>query len=195
MRKIQTGSDERKKKKRNQFIVGVVLILVMVLSTFGIVMDSLGGSEKIQDKINYNGFIFNLKNNLWQLEIGDYKFSFYNNPAQVENLTSYVSTNLSKLNNYVSQPLYISSQDYTSNSEIYTALSPFVERVQLACHSNESCTGDYPIKNCDNNFIIISESNQTSIYQQDKCVFISGPKQELIKLTDLFLFKILGIKE
>jgi len=195
MRKLQTRSLEQKKTKRNQLIVGLVLIFVMILSTFGIVMNSMGNSTKIKNKVDYNGYTFNLNNNLWNLKLGNYQFSFYNNPLEVENLSIYLEGNLTKLNSYVSQPLYLSSEDYLSSSEIYNSLSSFVERTQLACYKNESCTGDFPIKNCDDNFIIILESNETSIKQQDKCVFIRGQKEELIKLTDLFLFKILGIKE
>jgi hypothetical protein len=194
MRKIETKLSQEKKSKRNSLIVGAILIFVMVGSTFGIIINSFGNKNSSLDKITYNGHEFNFQNNAWTLTAGKNTLSFVYNPLEVENLSGAINGNLSYLNSYVSLPLYISTKDSYSGSEIYSVLSPFVERVQIACYSDEACDSNIPTKDCTSNFIIIRESNASSIYQNNKCVFITGQKQDLIKLTDLYLFKMLGIQ-
>jgi len=75
--------------------------------------------------------------------------------------------------------------------------------VQSACLDEEAdifnltsaCETNSPIKNCADNFIIIRESNETKIMQNENCVFIQGKKENLIKITDEFLFNVFGIRE
>jgi hypothetical protein len=193
MKKIETKSDVRKRSRRNQWIIGVILVFVMIGSTFGIIMDSFGSTNSNSKKIIYHNHQFVLQNNFWVLTEGKYSLSFSYNPLEVENLSNSLKGNLSYLNSYLSLPLYISSNDYSSNSEIYNVLSPFVERVQTACYKDENCSLDIPTKDCANNFIIIRESETNLIYQEDKCVFIKGKKQDLVKLIDIYLYKILGV--
>ena len=66
--------------------------------------------------------------------------------------------------------------------------------MQSACLSEEKCEGDFPIKTCSDNFIIIQENKTKEIKQTENCVYIGGEKEELVKLTDEFLYKIIGIK-
>jgi hypothetical protein len=74
-------------------------------------------------------------------------------------------------------------------------LNQVVQRMQPACLDAENCEGDIPVKDCNSTFIIIRESNTTSIEQNASCVFISAPKDQLVATTDEFLFKILGIED
>ena len=73
-------------------------------------------------------------------------------------------------------------------------MNQVVERMQSACLNESECNGDYPIKDCSNNFIIIREAEEERVFQNESCVYIQGEKEELIKLTDEFLYKIIGIK-
>ena len=61
--------------------------------------------------------------------------------------------------------------------------------------SLENCEEDYPIKTCDDNFIIIKENNNTGIIQSESCVFIQGQQENLTMITDEFLFKVFGITQ
>ena len=79
-------------------------------------------------------------------------------------------------------------------NEIYRNLTGIVERTQAACIEEKECPEDWPIKDCSNNFIIIKESNESKIIQQDKCVFIYGESENLTQIADGFLFKIMEIK-
>lgn len=195
MRKIYTRRDEIKKQKRNTLIISVILIVVISLSVFGIVANSFGSEQEGQNII-YNGYLFSPSGNSWVLQEGDFQFIFLNNPNLLENIT-FESNELKLLSSYVQQVLYLSSEDSTVSYQIYQNLGIFLTRVQSACldEDKEDCQEDFPIKNCTDNFIIIRESDSNRIFQQDNCVFIEGQKQDLNKLTDIFLLKVMGIKD
>ena len=190
MRKIISKEQEAKKRKRNQLILAGILIIVMVGSTFGIIVNSFGQNE-VNEAIEYNGYKFTNSNGFWVLNQGAYTFMFKYNPEQVEK----ISSELNYLNEYSSKPLYIFSEDYVAEVEIYRNLGQIVERFQGACLNETGCKENWPIKDCSNNFIIIKESEQNSITQEENCVFIKGRTENLTQLTDEFLFKILGIEK
>jgi len=66
--------------------------------------------------------------------------------------------------------------------------------MQNACLEEEGCKEDWPTKTCEDNFIIIEEKNETSIIQDNNCVFIQGPQENLTKISDEFLFRVLGVR-
>ena len=190
MRKILTKSKQKNKERFNQILVGFVLIALMFLSVLGYSM--VGNLKSEEEKVIYNGVEFTNKNGYWLTNMGNYQFIFSYSPKEVgeiEGLVNYI-------NLYSGQPLYISSQDSDSTVEIYTNFNQIAQRIQSACINNESCEDEkLPIKTCDSNFIIISESNITSIVQNQSCVFIQGPKENLLNITDEFLFKTIGIRQ
>jgi len=191
MRKIVSKYKEDKKRKRNQLIVGFILIFIMFFSVLGY---SLGGRDATEDsnKINYNGYEFAEQNGFWVLNIGNFDFIFRYNPEQVEK--SYALVN--PLNNYYQKPLYVSSENLEAESEIYINLRQVVLRMQSACLEGEECMDENrAVKTCGDNFIIIREDNSSYINQDENCVFIQGPQENLTRITDEFLFKILGIEQ
>ena len=192
MNRIITKTDEQKKQRKNQLIIGIILILVMIVSTFGIVVNSFG-DKKNSNKINYNGYEFVNQNGVWVLNAQNISFIFKYNPLELENF-SINSTQVNKLDSYSGKPLYIYSEDSLATSEIYRNIQPFALRIQSACLDEKNCPEDLPIKTCNDNFIIIKTSNTSQITQQDNCVFIEGNGEDLIKTSDLFIYKIFNIK-
>jgi len=193
MRKIISKQEEARKKKRNQLIVGFALIFIMLLSVLGY---SFSGGNESTTKIKYNGFNFIKQDDFWILNMKNFNFIFKNNPNQVEKINS----DLKNLENYYGKPLYMYSKNYDAELEIYKNLfyyNQIVQRMQDAClEGNQTdCDETLPVKNCEDNFIIIKENNETKIIQENNCVFIEGKQEELTKITDEFLFKILGIEE
>lgn len=163
----------------------------MVISVLGFALQGFGsGNTDTEDSsvnnIEYNGFEFVNQNGLWVLG----NFIFRNVPQQVEDIGFVSST----INDYQGKPLYISSESDEAELEIYINIGNIALRIQKACTEEEECSGDFPVKTCTDNFIIIRESNISNIMQQDNCVFIEGDSEDLTKLTDQFLFKILGIR-
>jgi len=207
MRKIVSQYKKDKKRKTNQFIVGGVLIFIMLFSTLGYsFMGKEDGNEKLK-KINYNGFEFVEKNDFWFTSKENSNFVFKYNPEQIETIES----ELKSIDNYYGKPLYILSESLEAESEIYKNIYNLVQRMQYACLAqeenilynnktlkwlnNDECEEDFPIKTCEDNFIIIKEHNDTGVIQEENCIFIYGPQENLTKLTDGFLFKILGIEQ
>jgi len=200
MRKIRTKFSEAKRRKRNQMIVGIVLILVMFGSVFGVIVGSFG-KDKNNENIEYNGIEFFEQNDFWFASKDGLEFVFRNNPEQVKE----INIELNYFNNYEGKPLYVYSENYESELEVlrnFFYQNQIVQRVQSAC-LNESadifnlasgCETDSPIKDCEDNFIIIRESNDTGIVQNENCVFIYGEQGNLTKITDEFLFNVFGIR-
>ncbi len=193
MRKITSKKDERRKKTKNQIILGGILIIVMFFSVLGYSFQGRDAGSSAQ-KTSYNGFEFAKQGEFWFTRIGDFDFVFRNNPSQSKDIS--VNSEIKYLNNYYGKPLYVSSDSRMAESEIYSNLGQVVQRMQRACFDadDKKCDESLPIKTCRDNFIIIQESNYTEIIQQDSCVFIRGGYGNLTRLTDKFLFKVLGIE-
>jgi len=191
MRKIIAKQEDGKKKRTNQLLVGGILIIVMVLSTIGYSLNS--GDETSTEKIEYKGIEFTRESGLWTAEINSLQFSFAYNPQE----TKAIDEPLNALDSYEGKVLYFYSESNDATTEIYRNLfynNQVVQRVQNACLDGENCSGDAPIKTCDNNFIIIKTGENESITQRENCVFIEGNHNNLTKLSDAFLFKIIGVQ-
>jgi hypothetical protein len=190
MRDLESKQDIEKRRRKNQWIIGGILILLMLGSTFGIIVDSFG-TKNTTGKVEYNGYKFVDESGFWTTTIGSYKFIFTYNPEQVER----IPTTVNYLTGYAGTPLYISSEDYVAEVEIYRNLGSIVQRFQGACLNETNCPDNWPIKDCSNNFIIIKVANESKIYQDQKCVFIEGKQENLTQMTDEFLFWITGIEK
>ena len=205
MRKIKTKSSESKKQKRNQMILGIILVFVMFGSVFAVVVGSFGQDSKT-GRLEYNGIEFVEQNGFWFASKDGFNFIFRNNPEQVEEIDS----ELDYFNSYENQPLYVYSESDEAEVEVLRNLfyqNRIIQRVQSAClnesadifyskraGTSDKCDVNLPVKDCGNNFIIIRESNNTEIIQDKKCVFIHGKKENLTQVVDEFLFNIFGIR-
>ena len=192
MRRLVSKEEEAKNKKRNQIILGFFLVFVLILSSISFALQGgLGSSNTGQgntqgNEIEYNGFKFTNQNGLWLL--GNYVFRYL--PTQVEDIDSEVNP----IANYQGKPAYIYSEDEDATIDLVVNLGSVVQRIQKACPEGVICSAELPVKTCNDNFIIIKEDTENSITQENNCVFIKGQKDELAKLVDAFLFKILEIK-
>ncbi|MBI4116626.1 hypothetical protein HY449_02695 [Candidatus Pacearchaeota archaeon] len=184
MRDILSKRAEEKKVRRNQIILGIFLIFIMFFSVAEYSFlandnqDSNSGNPANVQKINYNGFEFSFQNGFWVLNKDGNSFIFKYNPNQVEKTGAI----LNGLENYLNKTIYINSEDIISESEIRVNLAQFSE---IENSQNKSC---------DENYITIKESNESKILQEKNCVLIEGKKENLVKMTDEFLFKILGVE-
>jgi len=192
MRRIISKQQESQKRKRKQLIAGGVLIILMVFSILGYSFSGRVIEDSQNEGLNYNGRNFVQQNGFWILNLQGINkdFVFAYNPKQVEEIP--VNGSIKNLNNYLQKPLYISSPDIMAEAEIRNNIFG-VERIQSACFEEDCKDKNLPTKTCRDNFIIIKESDKTEILQKDNCVFIQGKKEELVKLTDRFLFAVLEI--
>lgn len=191
MKKIETAGEKEKREARNRLIIGIILVGIMVLSTAGYAFfTNERTNANSGESINYNGLIFEKGNDgFWHTTLQGYNFSFSFNPKETENITGYIFL---KLNSYANKPLYFSSGSNAMGiSEITRNLGSFVERVQYACINN--CSEDLPVKNCSDNIISIKDANETLIKQEENCSYILARYDDVLKASDKFIFKILGI--
>ena len=194
MRKITTKHTSKKKDRIKQLMVGGVLIGLMFLSVLGYAFRGQEDESEGSEKVIYRGVEFFNQNGIWVAQKNNYQFTFKYNPNQIQEINT---KELKYLNNYLQKPLYILSENEEVTSEIYRNLfyqNQIVQRVQFACLNKKDCEEDLPVKTCENNFIIVEENEIIDIVQQENCVFIRGPSEDLINVTEEFLFKILGIR-
>ena len=192
MRRIVSKRSEKSKERFNKLLVGLVLMGLMLMSVLGYSLRGRAGDNADKEpSITYNGIEFINRSGFWVTEMQDLQFVFRNNPHEVPRINS----TLNYIDMYSNRPLYIDSESEEATTEIYTNLNPLVQRMQNACLANTTCEEDLPFKDCNNNLIIIQESNITNIEQNQSCVFIQGSQEDLVKLTDEFLFKIFGIDD
>lgn len=188
MRKIQTKENLQKKQKKNQLIMGIVLISFLALSTAGYAFFS-GTEEKTNNQIEYNGLKFEQQGNYWIVTINNIPHVFFKLPNEIFNTKINITSNM---NSFTNKPLYINTQ----SPETYllsTNMNPYVLRIQQACLNEENCTDNLPIKNCSTDNIIIFtdlQNSESQITQKENCIYLKG---DYTKTTDAFLYKILNI--
>ncbi len=194
MRRIITRESRDKKLKRNQLIIGIALIGLMVSSTLGFAFINKTNSSNDIEEIKYKGvrFVRDL-NGYWNFNIDGIDFLTKYNPENTEAID--ISTSLN-LQNYVNKPLYFIGDSGDHFAEIDRNLRDrFVTRISGACLSGEECLEDFPIKSCsEDNIIIIKEDAENErIYQEEGCVFITASYANQVRYADAFLFSLLGI--
>jgi len=193
MRKITSKHDEEKKQRRTRLVLGFFLIFIMLFSTLGYAFSYISNqatqNTQTAETINYNGFQFTNQNGFWISNVNGNSFILRNNPNEVHEIIS----KLNGISSYKNKPLYIFSESIEAESEIRTNMAIFSERIQNACIEGASCEGNFPIKNCNDNLIIIKKGEQESVTQENNCVYIIGKQENLGKLADRFLLNIFGI--
>jgi hypothetical protein len=185
MRKIKTQSEIDRKTRKNQLLIGGIMILLLVLSIVGYSFASVASGND-NSKVNENGVSFLKQNGLWVTEIDGFVFGFQNLPSEVSEVDVNVSISL---NQYSGLPLYFVNPNEGA-PEILSNIGNYVLRYQEACFNNATCEGDLPLKGCDDNLIIFESGNVSSVYQYENCIFIVG---DPLVATDAFLYKVLQV--
>ncbi|MBT4165512.1 hypothetical protein HOE04_00550 [archaeon] len=193
MKKLLTKKQQQKKDRRNQLIVGILLIALMLFSTLGY---ALGGksTEDAKNKVDYKDITFTKTSGYWSFNYQGTTFNTLYNPTELQDIPVLTQ---STLQSFSQKTLYFVGEFGESASEIARNLNPFVLRINNACLPNTNCTTDSPTKNISTDNIIVfqepTENQQENIYQQEKAIFITASYTNQTKLADALLFKILGI--
>ena len=187
VRRIETREDQERKDRRNKIIIGVVLAVVMLLSTLGYSLMSGEKTSSGVEKASYNGLDFYKQGEFWQTTISGNNFYFSYLPNETRKL------NLARtLTDYNGKTLYFTDMG-TGMEEVARNIGNFVTRIQRACLDYENCTENIPVKNCSNNILIIKEKETAGnpIVSEDNCVFIFS--NDTVKDADAFLYRIFGV--
>ena len=186
-------ADTERIRKRNNIILGVGMIILLVGSSLGYSLMSADGDNK--NAVSENGFDFIQENGLWKLTVDvsqngqdSRAFGFQHLPSEVSDIDVNISA---RLETYSGQPIYFVNPG-EGVSEILGNIGSYILRYQEAClvNSSDSCNGDLPVKDCNSNLIIFEQGNDTRVYEKDSCVFIVGDSS---LGSDAFLYEVLGI--
>jgi hypothetical protein len=202
IKKIETKEGQLKKRKRRNLIIGIILVLIMVFGTAGYAVDvalSNKSSSNNADLIKYKGIDFLKDNNgYWEFSYNSKTFITKYNPSELNDTK--VSTLGLSINNYVGQVLSFSWNDsqegvYELDRNLEGNKIP-LRVVPQACLSSD-CSGNYPIKNCSIDNVIVFQTpvknENERVYTDENCVFILANETNQVKYADAFLFKVLGI--
>jgi len=177
------------KETRNRRVIVIIIAVVMILSTLGYSLGGLGKGSKT--KIEHKGVVFELQEDGWHFTLSGIDFVTMYNPLESENVSSPI---FRSANDYAGKPLYYSDDSSIEGiQEIAKNLDKIITRIQPTCMT-ANCT-EFVRKNCtSDNVMIIRQGNETFINQKENCIFIYAMPGEMIRASDKFLFKILGIE-
>jgi len=198
---LRNKKDEARRTRRNQLLVGLLLLAVMLFSVigYGFQTQDTSASGEQGYTVTYQGYDFVYNGaGLWLLALGGGTFGFQYTPDTLD----FGDALVHPLSSYSGKPLYVIAHDELAKAELYRTMDLVVLRRQAACLDPsvqreeiplEGCDASLPVKTCEDNVIIIAESSTKHINQIDNCVFIGAPAQDLVAVVDEFLFKSLGI--
>lgn len=192
MKKILTKEQEAKKTRRNQLIIGLILVGLMLFSTAGYAINN-ESETATASQIDYHGITFFKNSDYWNFNFKEQNFVTQYNPEEINNINVSIQ---SHLDDYLNKPLYFVTESGQPEMELALNLKSSALRIQSACISEKNCENNFPIKNCSfDNVIIIKEAvnEAENIYQDKKCIFITAEYSNLTKYEDAFLFKVLEI--
>jgi hypothetical protein len=211
MKKLLTKKEKEKIRKRNNTIIGSILVLIMFFSVIGysFYTKSLDDSERRERKIVFNGIEFDLKDDgLWHFTVSGTDFISYYSPEELQNMTNElqdIEINLS-LNyfNFHDKMLYLHFEnEFSTQSEILRNIGNVIQRTNYFCFEKDEYDEfgefkecEWPIKSCnDTNGIMLITKNaeKNSIKQNENCIFIEFKEQEGLKIASVFVYKLLEI--
>jgi len=186
MRRIKSAADVERTRRRNNIILGVVMIGLLTLSSLGYSL--MSADSKRSNSVSENGFDFVRDGGMWKMRVEDRVFGFQNLPSEALDVDVNISGNLGMYNG---NPVYFVNPGEGSG-EILRNIGDYILRYQEAClnGSDVKCEGNLPVKDCSFNLIIFESGNESRVYGRDNCVFIVG---DVLKGSDAFLYKILGV--
>lgn len=220
MRPIETRAQREARERKNKIVLGLIIVIIMVFSTVGYVLWQRQPTEQEQENLRkYNNHTFIRTENGWQTEAIPNYTSVYL-PDDLENITI-ESESKPSISVFKNKVLFIVANDNKEQQAAYslgTALSQFVERMQLACSEQESesdfcLENNLPIKSCEDanaqTAIIVIEKQEveeidesekaeeikTTISYEDGCLTIRGKGSELVMAAEKAVFIIFGTIE
>lgn len=203
MRKIVSAREVEKRNKRNQLIVGIILVSLLLFSVLGYAFQGRDNSndssenEENNGKFTYNGFEFTYQNGFWAADYLDSFLLFSYSPTDGQ-MIGFQEMNKS-LEEYSNKTVYIYSNNLNNiaaETELKMNLLAITKDITKVCLEGEDCQDlSLPVKTCEDNVIVIKESSEQKLSYDNNCVIISGEQESLIRLVDEFLFKLFKIKQ
>jgi len=189
------GRREKKSDKAKQVVMGIVIALIMVLSTFGIIIGNQTSS------LSYNGYKFQLNGNQYATKINGKEMIFYSLPSQSDfiNVSSSIPNKIKE--SYIVM-LTFNPADKVNIQIIELVrfdLSQSLNKVILDGVLNVST--DYPslpLITCANAtlktpVIIMNMSDTPGIVDIDNCIYLNARGTEFLRMRDRLLYSYYGV--
>jgi hypothetical protein len=189
------GRRERKSEKAKQIVMGVVIALIMILSTFGIII----GSQS--NELRYGKFKFQISNNQYVTKINGKEMNFYFLPVQTEyiNLSSVVTN---KLKEAYMVMMTFNPNDQSNLPVIELVRFDFSQLLGKVVFSGVlNASEDYkelPVLSCANAtlqtpVLLFNVSDNTSIIDINNCIYLNARGTEFLRLRDRVLYSYYGV--
>ena len=180
------------KKFDKKKAMGWFIIIFMSLSVVGYMGGSFfTGATTFQEE-TYNGYKF-YNNSGWQLQYGEKQYYFNYYPSELEYLT------IPEVNLYESGKVYLAYQpedEFSVNLYLQQLGSIFYINnfiPQQACTVEEGCP-DIPVIDCEEKTGIILLAGDNGFSKNNNCLVMKAENsQEMQKLTERLIYKLLGV--
>jgi hypothetical protein len=183
MRRIETQGDIEKKRKRNNIILSVLMLVILVGSTVGYAFMYYTGSENNSQTGTTGNEKIRQVGSKWRVNVSGAEFQLSSSPESIANVSV---ENFISSGNYYGKTVYIDSNSNEITYEIASIVGKFAEKVQEGCLG--ACERNLPEKNCSDYVIVWNRTREDRVYQKENCVFIDGS----IRSVDAFLYKLIG---
>ncbi len=175
--------------KKNMFFV-LFIALIMITSVLGFVMRG----DSSNSSYEYNGYDFIKVEGKWVIYIDDKYFSFDYLPSEVSDVD---------VGNFElgSGKIYIAYLPAEKDSVIEYNMLRLYDIIQyrgvlpvFACTGEDGCP-DIPVVTCDNENKVIrfKKLDDYGVAIEDNCVILRGEGTDLTKVTDRFIYHLLGV--
>jgi hypothetical protein len=188
IRKIRTQDSIEREKKRNQLVIGIVMTVLIVLSSAGYAIMSREDSSTRTQKVTYGNLVFQSINGYWQTQLGNKVLYFNNLPQNVSEIPLTINITL---NDYSGKTVYIVNNNPAASS-LATSLEGITSRIQEACLNETDCIEkNVPLKDCSSYLIVYETAQNNSIEMKDKCIYLRG--DDFFALTDKLVYRLFNI--
>jgi len=194
IKKLQSKKDQERKERKQQRWLGLGLIFIMFGSVFGVVVAFFSAQKaNSPTQETYLGYNLNQGAGFYVLTRGNNNIYLNSNPNNI-NLLNY-EINMSKMvAMFNGNSIYIDAKNTYLYQVLEQNLFTYANRIVPACIDELDCeNNNLPIKTCEDNIIIIKESNENKIYEDNNCIYIEGKSEDITTLTDIFLLRVFGI--
>jgi len=184
----------RKKQKSRAWIWGLGIVLLMVFSGLGYMLDSSNAPN------NYNGYKFTAMQNSWAVKIDGRQMQFAYHPGDLESIEVDADA-IQKLKS--ATVFYVT---YDPNSDIISEME--VARIRLQKEFGNVLPGvlnqtggyeNFELINCQNAsqyvpVLVLEQGNSTSITSDEYCIHVSArDRYEVTAAIERLLYGIYGV--
>jgi hypothetical protein len=202
---LETRSEQQKRQRTRNIIIGTIIVVLMIMSTVGYVLVDRTSQEEQNGSNTYNGFKFLESINGWQTTVGTNTLVISYLPQELMEFNG-TGISSSDLYGFTGKIVYIAisdEQEGYASSDLYNNLNLVALRVNFACPADKENSSfcqdrNLPIKSCDDasldsKIIVFNNETKAGYEYKNSCLIIKGQGSEIIKASDNFIYKLFGV--